>query len=316
MVLNAHGAAFTTPPVVPSDDQSTLSVTVTNAVGTVTSAVARLSVPGSPRRPVLGDLRFKDVGVFPLPLTGTEFTNILGGMKSSYLNRVGTPLIIGSAGPVGVAGGPLNCTWFYGMFLLPEGVVGRTTTYQTGILGAFSSDLAKLLDPDTVITSLDLFEGQGSYALQFIKTAGTDAYTCESGTLLPGDLQAAASQQGAAGRVITAVSLCAGKATFIAHGRQGDLATVYESSVISASANTLSTVAANLAQLGYLITAVGGNCTDGFLLVGTRVQGDTTPRPFEATSFRTGDRGFAMVGAIFIYDAASSKGSYLYFNEQ
>lgn len=315
MALNAHGIAFTTPPAVPSDDQSTLAVTVSNAVGTVTSAVATLSVPGSPRRPPLGDLRFKDVGAFPLPLSGSEYTNILGGMRLSYRNQVGMPLTLGASGPVGTAGGPRNCSWSFGLFFLPDGAVGRTTVYQTGLLGDFPSDLAALQGPATVITSLDLFEGQGANAIQAVQTAGTDAYTCESGTLPPAALQAVASAQGAAGRVITAVSLSGGQATYVAHGRTGDQA-IYEASVLSASTTTLSAVAASLAQQGYLITAVGGNCTDGFLLVGTRVQGDTTPRPFETTSRLGGDRGFAVVGAVFIYDAAASSGTYLYLNEQ
>lgn len=316
MALNAHGLAFTTPPAAPSDDQSTLSVAVSNDTGTVTSTVATLSVPGSPRRPTLWDLRFKDVGSFPLPLTGSVYTNILGGMRISYQNQAGTPLTLGPSGPVGTAGGPRNCSWSFGMFFLPDGAVGRTTTYQVGLLSDFPSDLAAFQSPDTIITSLDLFEGQGAYAVQAVKTAGADAYTCETGTLLPADLQAAATRLGAAGRVITAVSLSGGQATYIAYGRQGDLATPYEASVASATTATLSAVAADLAQQGYLITAVGGNWVDGFLLVGTRVQGDTTPRPFQVTSRIGSDRGFAMVGAIFIYDAAMSSASYVYLNEQ
>ncbi|MFN7958535.1 MAG: hypothetical protein U0P46_09465 [Holophagaceae bacterium] len=316
MALNAHGATFTTPPAVPSDDQSTLSVTVTNAVGAVTSEVATLSVPGSPRRPVLGDLRFKDVGSFPFPLTGIEFTGLVGGMKVSYLNQVGTPLTIGSGGPVGWPGGPINCFWSYSRFLLPEGAVGRSTTYQSGTASDFPSTLASLQGSDAVITSLDLLEGQGAYAFQAVKAASPEAYPLVSETLPPTDLQVAATQHGAEGRVITAISLSGGKATYIAHGRQGDTTARYESSVRAASVGTVSEAAANLAQQGYLITAVGGNCAEGFLLVGTRVQGDTAPRPFRATDRMIADRGFVMVGAIFIYDAASSGGVYLYFYEQ
>ena len=37
--------------------------------------------------------------------------------------------------------------------------------------------------------------------------------------------------------------------------------------------------AQTLANQGYFIGAVGGNDTDGYLIVGMRVQGDTMPRP-------------------------------------
>ncbi len=316
LALTAYGAFFTTPPAVPSDHQSTLVVTVTNQAGTISSTVATLSVPGSPRRPQAGDLRFKDVGAFPFSLTGTEYTSILGGMKMTIPNRVGTPLLIGSAGPVGVAGGPNNCSWSFGLFQLPTGAVGRTTIYQTGILSDFSLDLISLTTPNTLITSLDLFVGQNAYALQAIQTAGTDAYTFGTGTLSSGDLQAEATRQGAASRLMTAVSLSGGQATFISYGWQGDTTTVYEAKISPATVSTVSAEATNLAQQGYILTAVGGNCTDGFLLIGTRVQGDTTPRPFQVTARMIPDRGYTMVGSIFVYNATPSAGSYLYLYEQ
>ena len=65
------------------------------------------------------------------------------------------------------------------------------------------------------------------------------------------------------------------------------------------------TQAAILAQQGYIITAVGGDTTNGFLLVGTRVQGDTMPRPFKVVTSPTGDvssqlwqQGYALIAAI------------------
>jgi hypothetical protein len=42
-------------------------------------------------------------------------------------------------------------------------------------------------------------------------------------------------------------------------------------------ANVLS-AATILANDGYIISAFGGNDTDGFILIGTRVQGDSLPR--------------------------------------
>jgi hypothetical protein len=316
MPINVLRASFTTPPTIPSDDQSTLSVTVSNQAGSVTSEVATLSVPGSPRRPRPWDLRFKNVGVFPLPLVGVEYTNILGGMTMTFGNQVGTPLLLRGSGPYVPNGDPRNASWSFGIFLLPDGAPGRTTSYQTGDLSAFPSDLASLQGTNTVVTSLDLVEGQNAYCLQAIKTAGTDAYTFGSGTLAVGALQATATQQAAAGRVITAISLVGGQATFISYGCPADPTTVYEASVLPATPDTVANVAAGLAQQGYLITALGGNGTDGFLLVGTRVQGDTLSRPFEATSHFVADRGFALLGYIFNYDPGTATGTYIALYEQ
>lgn len=291
-------------------------MTVRNQTGSVTSVVATLSVPGSPRRPRTWDLRFKNEGTFPLPLVGVEYTSILGGMAMSFGNQVGTPPLIGSPGPLVPDGDPRNTSWSFGIFLLPDGAPGRTTSYQTGLLSDFASDLAGLQGTNTVITSLDLVARQNAYCLQAIKTASTDIYTFGSGTLPPGDLQATATQQGAEGRVITAVSLSGGQTTFISYGCPANPITAYEASVLSASVGTVASVAAGLAQQGFIITALGGNSTDGFLLVGTRVQGDTMPRPFKATNHLTADRGFAQVGYIWNYDPSTSTGSYLAFYEQ
>ena len=65
------------------------------------------------------------------------------------------------------------------------------------------------------------------------------------------------------------------------------------------------TQASDLAQQGYIITAVGGDTTNGFLLVGTRVQGDTMPRPFKAVTSPAQDvnaqfwnEGYALIAFI------------------
>ena len=41
----------------------------------------------------------------------------------------------------------------------------------------------------------------------------------------------------------------------------------------------MATAATTLANDGYFISAFGGNDTDGYILVGMRVAGDTMPRP-------------------------------------
>ncbi len=70
----------------------------------------------------------------------------------------------------------------------------------------------------------------------------------------------------------------------ISYGWTGDAHTVYETrTVIAASAGVVAQ-AKVLAQAGYTISAFGGNDANGYLLVGTRVQGDTAPRTLVITT--------------------------------
>jgi hypothetical protein len=39
-----------------------------------------------------------------------------------------------------------------------------------------------------------------------------------------------------------------------------------------------------MAGEGYIISAFGGNDTNGYMLIGMRVQGDTLPRPIEGAT--------------------------------
>lgn len=304
ITANANGPSITLPPAVASDDQTNLSVTVSNDFGTVTSMAVTLSVPGSPRRAAAWDLRFKDIGAFPVSCGGGIHTNILPALSTSYKNNIGLPFELGSSD---------GQNWFYSAYLLPTGAPERTTAYQSGILDALSSDFSTLsADPTIVITSLSVVAAQNVYAVETVKTALEDIYTpAVSGAVPTGNLQAVATNEGLAGHVITALSLSGGQAYYISYGRRGDNA-VYESSVASATLDTISAVAADLAQRGFFLTAVGGDKDAGFLLVGTKVQGDITPRPFAVTDNVWPGRGFTPVASIFDYGT----GKMLIFFEQ
>jgi hypothetical protein len=94
-------------------------------------------------------------------------------------------------------------------------------------------------------------------------------------------------------RVVTAVSFDAlGNAILISYGWTGDTTTVYETQTIVVPAgNTISSAvisaATTLADTGYFISAFGGNDTDGYVLIGARVQGDTLPRSIVQNSTTT-----------------------------
>jgi hypothetical protein len=81
--------------------------------------------------------------------------------------------------------------------------------------------------------------------------------------------------------VITAVGVNAGTVVYLSYGWEQDTSAAYEAKVIAATFGTTARDATNLARSGYIITAVGGNLTDGYLLVGTRVRGQAAPRPLK-----------------------------------
>ncbi|MBV9726322.1 MAG: hypothetical protein JO299_14270 [Gammaproteobacteria bacterium] len=105
--------------------------------------------------------------------------------------------------------------------------------------------------------------------------------------------------------MITALSHNGGQLTYFAYSWQSDTATIYETQIARGTAAAAPGLAANLAAAGYIITATGIADDNGtVLLVGTRVQGDTLPRPFIAAQGNMlvrdmQSRGYAIVGVIF-----------------
>src|SRR5262249_46635213 len=104
-------------------------------------------------------------------------------------------------------------------------------------------------------------------------------FAVSSQTVSPASLASAASAEGAASRVITALSYNQGNITYLSYSWQQDTSTVYEVQVANATFASLQGAAQNLASHGYIITAVGGNSALGLILVGTRVHGNTAARP-------------------------------------
>lgn len=126
-------------------------------------------------------------------------------------------------------------------------------------------------------------------------------------TVAPSALQAAASQQGTERRVITALSFLNGQVEYFSYGWQHDTTSSgYDVQVDTAlSLTTVPTAAQALAAAGYTITAFGGDSTDGFVLVGTRAHGVTTPRKLQVVpNSRAGIPGYATV--VFTFSAETS----------
>jgi hypothetical protein len=306
-IPGATSTSYTTPPAVQTDDGSTFAMTVINAINSATSMPATLKVlPASV--PQLGDLRFQQVDapstINGYVLGGGLHSNIGAGSSWFLSNQVGTPLSLGDAcGPS--TGNPFDCGWVFTTFGLPANVTGLNVGYVSGsTFSNLASDVANIDSGHAVINSIDLHPEDDTYAISYIEAVQSTGFTLTQGTVAPSALQAVATQEGALSHVITAVSFNAGNVTYFSYAWESDSSTIYEAQVATATYATLGVAASNLAQSGYIITAFGGNGTDGFALVGTRVKGNTTPRPILIGV--TGDQqqqilsqGYAMVGFIF-----------------
>ena len=160
-----------------------------------------------------------------------------------------------------------------------------------------------------VVTSIDFEPANVLFGLSWIQSSQQSGFQPTIQTVAPADLQAAATAAGANSQVVTAISFDAGAnsntaaITFLSYGWQADTSTIYEAQVTTVAPSDAATAAANLASQGYIITAVGiaDSATD-IVLVGTRVQGDTMPRPFMSTAIANDptmfQQGYAMVASI------------------
>ncbi|MHB8302403.1 MAG: immunoglobulin domain-containing protein [Acidobacteriaceae bacterium] len=288
-ITGATGASYTTPAVSPGDSGATFTVTVSNSVDSVTSNPAKLTV--GPRSPKSGDLRFQQVDApseADQGLVGGSF-GFNDNTSGYYSNSTGSPLEIGYVNCY--PGIPNDCAWGVFSTPLPSGQSGLTFSFYGGDYAFFDSDLAGkgdfpgMVSPNSVITSLDLEPTNKAYGIAWMQTSQSSGFDLKHEVVSPSAVQAAAEQDAAQSRVVTAVSFDAsGQANLLSYGWHGDTTTMYEAKAINAAPQDVATEAINLAAQGYVLTAFGGNVTDGFLLIGTKVLGDTLPRPILVAS--------------------------------
>ena len=269
-----------------------------------------------------GDLRFQQVdapstvngwGNVGTPLS----TDISGRMGQTFYPSIGTPFYVGSygnCGPTPTTDG-LGCAWFFSEFPFTPSSSSASLAagYAGGLYDDFQTDLQDPAWPamndltpassSSVVNSLDLEPANILFAVSWVQSAQQVGFIREQNTVALADLQAAVTQEGASGRVVTAISNNGGPITYFAYGWQSDTATVYEAQVVTASPSGASDAAASLAAEGYIITATGlADGDNNILVVGTRVQGDAMPRPFSATQASQvptmQQQGFALVGVI------------------
>jgi hypothetical protein len=335
-IAGATSSSYTTPATAFTDTGATFTVAVNNSAGTVTSNAALLTVTA--RAPMAGDLRFQQVDA-PSTVNGWGTgvglsTFLLGRSAQDFAPSIGTPFYVGSGncGAVPVTDGT-GCSWAFTE--VPFTVSSSSPTLLAGYgsddFDNFQADLQNPAWPSfgngaspasaaSVINSLDLEPANVLFAVAWIQSAQQPGFELVQNTVTAANLSAAATQEGASSRVITAVSNNAGQITYLSYGWQADTATIYEAQVVTTSPTDAPNAAANLAAQGFIITATGlADSIGNVALVGTRVQGDTMARPFIAAQGSAAiqamtQQGYANVAVIV--DLSNPTNPYTYLGER
>jgi hypothetical protein len=317
-IAGATASSYTTPATAFADTASTFTVAVSNSSGPATSNPATLTVTA--RAPAAGDLRFQQVDA-PSTLNGYTVatgTPPVGFSSNSYggyfAGSFGTPLYLT---PTICGATASTCTLQFQQFLLPSSLASQGLSVGYGADAGsnllvdlqsttFPAGGAPLSAPNSVITSLDLDTTNNIFGASWIQTSQAQVFVPSVQDVAPADLQADATEEGAHSRVITAIAFNGGsQVIYASYGWQSDTTTIYEAQVVQTTTfATLISAAANLASQGYIITAIGGSpSNNAFLVVGTRVQGDTLARPFVTAPSGTQaatiwQPGYATVGVV------------------
>jgi Immunoglobulin domain len=318
-VSGANDATYTTPAVELGDNGDQYTVTVSNSVNSVTSAPATLTV--GPRSPMPGDLRFKLIASQALDQwTDDGPASLQFTFQPAFSNAFASPLQIGDQSCFPAQPYP-NCAWTFDVFSLPSGGMPLSVSFKAGYLANFESDLQTLNAPDTVIQTLDFQPVSGAYGSEWLTIQGGQFDLIER-VVAPGMITSTVASDAAQSRVITAVSFDAsGQAHLMSYGWQGDTTTVYDTEVAIVTPQDVVDTAGNLAGAGFMITGFGGDDTDGYVLVGTKVHGDSLPRALQAyPQSNLGGRGWVDVARLLWqeYSASGSETSngYEYISEQ
>lgn len=319
-IVGATNSTYVTPATTFADSGAMFEVTVSNSAGSVTSTAAALTVTA--RAPRAGDLRFQQVAAASTVngYTGLLSPDLISRTDISFAPAVGTSFYVGAAN----CGAPDMCSW---QFVAYQVAPGLTTGYGSDVYGNFQTDLQTPSWPpsisgttpaasNSVITSLDLEPGDDQFAISWVQSTTANGFSYEMESVPLANLQAAATNEGASSRVITAVSFDGSQITYLAYGWQADTGTIYEAQVATASPADAAASAASLASQGYILSAIGrADANNDVLLVGTRVQGDTMPRPFVVNPPETmGQSGYANVGVIV--NLAQTDDPYIFLGER
>lgn len=165
-------------------------------------------------------------------------------------------------------------------------------------------------DSSVVITSLSLTPSFNSAAIAVTHSSTSSGFSWTEDTVPAAALQELATQAGLQGRVLTAISYDGTQATVFSYSWTADPNSVYEAKVVFSTVDTAIEDIKSLAAGGYILTTTGYSGAidgSGVVLVGTRVQGDTMPRPVLVGDVLAGTidpvfaQGYATVAVITKY---------------
>ena len=298
-VSNGNTTTFLTPVVTAADNNTTYSVTVTNSAGSEQSAVATLQT--GPRAPMLGDLRYLQWEQVPLlSEIGNQYGGVATEIDGDTVTGTGSlpdPLSIGSGAPYGGSFGNFpSCYWSAEntgidpeVQILPLMDIFTFGTVIPALGESYAQYLQSVAIPNGVIISMDYHPScQQIGILQLSTPLSTEPNFDQRMELVdPANLQAQVAADGAASRIVSAATYdrISGKFVLLSYGWQGDTSTAYEAKTLIAQAANVLADAEQLANEGYFISACGGDDTGGYALIGMRVMGDTTPRPWHADTY-------------------------------
>ncbi len=280
-IPGATSASYTTPAVEVGANNSTavgtFQVTVSNEAGSVASNTVTLTA--GPRSPKPGDVRYLSFQQVSLPgFLGTAGGGVsqLGSANFYFSNALGLPLSLGNMDVEGS-----YCSWTINYWNLPPPMNNFSYSFNEGFLDetTVTDFLQSLASPTTVINTMDIQPVCGSVAVGMILTT-QGSFDQRLEVVPSSQVQAQVTQDGQDSRIVTAVSSDgSGNVDMLSYGWTGDTTTVYEAQTYLVQLSQIGATATTLANDGYFISAFGGNDTDGYLLIGMRVKGDTLPRP-------------------------------------
>jgi hypothetical protein len=313
-ISGATASTYTTPATIFSDSGSVFTVTVKNPVDSVASNPASLTVTA--RAPKPGDLRFQQVDAASTISGYTAGGSTLTSVPCPPPGAGASALWSNSETGTGFFLTDVPCLWQFDSFALSAGVTGLNVGYIGGSMGSYQSMLNEPAstftfpgpsDPGSVITSLSFVPVADAVALGFIHGNTSSGFDRAEYTVPASGLQGLATQEGLRGRVLTAIAYDGAQATAFSYGWAGDPSTVYEAKVVFGTLDTATDLIKGLAADGYILTSTGSTQAadgSGVILIGTRVQGDTMPRPIlvgDVIAKTTGPvfaQGYAIVAVV------------------
>jgi hypothetical protein len=279
-IPGATASSYTTPTITLADSGTQYMVTASSGSNSVNSAVVTLTA--GPRAPAIGDVRYLLWQQVNVPWYFSGSVGFDGQGFEWIYNALGTPLPVGNGASEG-------CLWEFSYNFVPSSMDGQFTMYYEGDPNleyrSWQSYLESLNDPNIVIESADLEPACYAMVVSWIQVAGTQpgGFDYKLEEVPASEVSATIANDGNASRIVTAViyDSVASEWALISYGWQGDRTTVYESQAAIVPNAQVWSEAQTLASQGYFLSAYGGDDTDGYLLVGMRVQGDTLPRPIQ-----------------------------------